>query len=130
MALSAPQDLIGRHSYDPHHSSPAWEDVVLKTYEHQLKLTVARSALPSFLLQYWVLEGSYSFEVYNFSLDPSPIYQSYSLKGKVPLFLVMAHSTRCVGVSWTIQHLVCKAATWSSVHTFRLLSHWGRGGVR
>ena len=51
------------------------------------------------------------------------ITQAYGLRGKVPPFKVKAHSTRAVGTSWAVHHQasmaqVCKAATWSSVHTF------------
>ncbi|KAM9329728.1 uncharacterized protein PAF06_005604 [Gastrophryne carolinensis] len=51
------------------------------------------------------------------------IVGAYSAKGKDPPFRVTAHSTRVVGASWAFQHQasveqVCKAATWSSVHTF------------
>ena len=51
------------------------------------------------------------------------IVQAYSIKGRAPPFPVRAHSTRAVSVSWAFRHQasviqVCKAATWSSVHTF------------
>ncbi|KAM9325375.1 uncharacterized protein PAF06_001534 [Gastrophryne carolinensis] len=51
------------------------------------------------------------------------VVQAYTTKGKTPPFRLNAHSTRAVGASWAFQHQasveqVCKAATWSSVHTF------------
>ena len=51
------------------------------------------------------------------------VLQAYALKGRAPPFRVTAHSTRTIGPSWAFRHpasvlQVCKAATWSSVHTF------------
>ena len=51
------------------------------------------------------------------------IEQAYALKGKVPPVQVKAHSTRSLSTSWACRHgasvaQVCKAATWSTVHTF------------
>lgn len=51
------------------------------------------------------------------------ISQVYGLKRKVPPFQIKAHSTRAVSASWAVHHQasvaqICKAATWSSVHTF------------
>ncbi|XP_069820999.1 uncharacterized protein [Dendropsophus ebraccatus] len=53
----------------------------------------------------------------------SAIAQAYRSKGKSPPFRIAAHSTRSVGASWAIRHgasalQLCKAATWSSLHTF------------
>ena len=52
--------------------------------------------------------------------------QAYALKGRAPPFQVTAHSTRAIGASWAFLHQasvlqVCKAATWSSIHTFKIL---------
>lgn len=51
------------------------------------------------------------------------IIQAYGLKQKIPPFQIRAHSTRDIGASWAVHHRasmaqICKAATWSSVHTF------------
>ena len=51
------------------------------------------------------------------------IIQAYGLKGKSPPLSVKAHSTRAISASWAAYHQVpmaqvCRAATWSSVHTF------------
>lgn len=51
------------------------------------------------------------------------ISQALGLKGKVPQFVVTAHSTKSISDSWAICHQVleayiCKAATWSSAHIF------------
>lgn len=51
------------------------------------------------------------------------IIQAYGLKRKVPPWDLKAHSTRGVSASWAVRQQVsmaqvCKAAAWSSVHTF------------
>ncbi|XP_041425389.1 uncharacterized protein LOC121395599 [Xenopus laevis] len=51
------------------------------------------------------------------------IRQAYLAKGKSPPEGVRAHSTRSVGASWAWRNSasldqICRAATWSSVHTF------------
>ncbi|XP_041422215.1 uncharacterized protein LOC121394688 isoform X2 [Xenopus laevis] len=51
------------------------------------------------------------------------IKQAYSAKGKPPPEGLRAHSTRAVGASWAWRNSasleqICKAATWSSTHTF------------
>ena len=51
------------------------------------------------------------------------IIQAYGLEKKIPPFQVKAQLTRAVGASWAVHHQasmaqICKAATWSSVHTF------------
>ena len=51
------------------------------------------------------------------------VLQAYALKGRAPPFRVTVHSTRAISASWAFRHQasvlqVCKAATWSSVHTF------------
>ena len=51
------------------------------------------------------------------------IFQAYGLKHVPPPLSVKAHSTRAMSASWAAHHhismaQVCRAATWSSVHTF------------
>ena len=51
------------------------------------------------------------------------VTEAYLAKGKVPPLGVTAHSTRAVGASWAQRNRasaeqICKAATWSSLHTF------------
>ncbi|XP_041446068.1 uncharacterized protein LOC121403002 [Xenopus laevis] len=51
------------------------------------------------------------------------IRQAYLSKGKAPPLSVRAHSTRAVGASCALRNSasveqICRAATWSSVHTF------------
>ncbi|XP_066451760.1 uncharacterized protein [Eleutherodactylus coqui] len=53
----------------------------------------------------------------------SLITEAYRASGRSPPFRVTAHSTQAVGASWAVRHgasalQVCKAATWTSVHTF------------
>ncbi|CAJ0925813.1 unnamed protein product [Ranitomeya imitator] len=51
------------------------------------------------------------------------ILEAYRVKNRVPPPGIKAHSTRAVGASWAVHHRasalqLCKAATWSSIHTF------------
>ncbi|CAJ0946475.1 unnamed protein product [Ranitomeya imitator] len=51
------------------------------------------------------------------------ILEAYWVKNRVPPPGIKAHSTRAVGASWAVHHRasalqLCKAATWSSIHTF------------
>ncbi|CAJ0929923.1 unnamed protein product [Ranitomeya imitator] len=51
------------------------------------------------------------------------ILEAYQVKNRVPPPGIKAHSTRAVGASWAVHHRasalqLCKAATWSSIHTF------------
>ncbi|CAJ0966039.1 unnamed protein product [Ranitomeya imitator] len=51
------------------------------------------------------------------------ILKAYRVKNRVPPPGIKAHSTRAVGASWAVHHRasalqLCKAATWSSIHTF------------
>lgn len=46
------------------------------------------------------------------------VFQAYASKGWLSPFPVIAYSTKAIGTSWAFRHQVCKAATWSSVHTF------------
>ncbi|CAJ0921749.1 unnamed protein product [Ranitomeya imitator] len=51
------------------------------------------------------------------------ILEAYRVKNRVPPTGVKAHSTRAVGASWAVHHRasalqLCKAVTWSSIHTF------------
>ncbi|XP_077148511.1 uncharacterized protein LOC143809300 [Ranitomeya variabilis] len=52
----------------------------------------------------------------------STIQEAYRLKNSPLPAGITAHSTRAVGASWAIRHQasaqVCKAATWTSLHTF------------
>ncbi|CAJ0940919.1 unnamed protein product [Ranitomeya imitator] len=51
------------------------------------------------------------------------ILEAYRVKNRVPPPGIKAHSTQAVGASWAVHHRasalqLCKAATWSSIHTF------------
>ncbi|CAJ0950310.1 unnamed protein product [Ranitomeya imitator] len=51
------------------------------------------------------------------------ILEAYRVKNRVPPPGIKAHSTRAVSASWAVHHRasalqLCKAATWSSIHTF------------
>ncbi|CAJ0964414.1 unnamed protein product [Ranitomeya imitator] len=51
------------------------------------------------------------------------ILEAYWVKNRVPPPGIKVHSTRAVGASWAVHHRasalqLCKAATWSSIHTF------------
>ncbi|CAJ0965459.1 unnamed protein product [Ranitomeya imitator] len=51
------------------------------------------------------------------------ILEAYRVKNRVPPPGIKVHSTREVGASWAVHHRasalqLCKAATWSSIHTF------------
>ncbi|CAJ0929883.1 unnamed protein product [Ranitomeya imitator] len=51
------------------------------------------------------------------------ILEAYRVKNRVPPPGIKAHTTRAVGASWAVHHRasalqLCKAATWSSIHTF------------
>ncbi|CAJ0954481.1 unnamed protein product [Ranitomeya imitator] len=51
------------------------------------------------------------------------ILEAYRVKNRVPPPGIKVHSTRAVGASWAVHHRasalqLCKAATWSSIHTF------------
>ncbi|CAJ0951244.1 unnamed protein product [Ranitomeya imitator] len=57
----------------------------------------------------------------------SAISESYCVHEACPPPGVRAHSTRAVGASWAVRHQasalqVCKATTWSSLHTFMSVS--------
>ncbi|CAJ0947926.1 unnamed protein product [Ranitomeya imitator] len=51
------------------------------------------------------------------------ILEAYRVKNRVPPPGIKVQSTRAVGASWAVHHRasalqLCKAATWSSIHTF------------
>uniref|UniRef100_A0A803JM14 Tyr recombinase domain-containing protein n=1 Tax=Xenopus tropicalis TaxID=8364 RepID=A0A803JM14_XENTR len=104
---------VALHSLDPVRA--------LKFYLHRTK--EIRSSNSLFILHTGAQSGSQASKSTISRWIKETICRAYIAKGKSPPLQIRAHSTRGIGTSWAFRNKasaeqVCKAATWSSLHSF------------